>query len=208
MKLVRAREGETVGRLALADGACRAVSGDDEKRPGVHGVAAPYDSWTTLYEGADFVWRERYAAGCFSGTLERGDDVRSCFNHRLNDILGRRSAGTLTLADTDTGLEYETAINPDDPMAMGVYARVKRGDVAGASCWFRPLKIETVEARVDGRVSYDDTIVTADLFECGPVTDGQYVDATATARAVRDILIARADRSYEDFQAALKAVGG
>ena len=34
------------------------------------------------------------------------------------------------------GLSYEIDINPDDPHAVGVLARVPRGDVTGSSCAF------------------------------------------------------------------------
>lgn len=208
MKLVRAAEGELVGRLSTVAGAARAKDGGENGKRSIAGIAAPYDSWTTLVDRGGFVWRERYAAGCFAGTLDSGDDVRACFNHRLNDILGRRAAGTLRLTETEEGLAYEVSVNGADPMAVGVYARVARGDVPGASCWFLPTRIDTVMTRDGDTERVDDTIVEARLYECGPVTDGQYSDATAAARAVRGMLSAVADESYRDFQAALRAAGG
>ena len=206
MRLIRAERGELVGRLALADGACRAVAGKDDKPSGIRGVSAPYESWTVLYDSPSMRVREQYKRGCFGESLKGKDDIRCMFNHRTEFILGRRAAGTLRLADTDEGLEYEVEINAADPMAMGVYARVARGDVGGASCWFRPTDVQTNERRSpDGKIEVEETIVKAELYECGPVTDGQYTDATAVARGIMQSI---SEASYKDFMRAVEAAGG
>ena len=61
------------------------------------------------------------------------DDIRIAFNHDLGRILGRRSAGTATAREDDTGLFYSVLINPLDPSAMSVMAQVQRRDVSGSS---------------------------------------------------------------------------
>ena len=205
MKLIRAQKGVLVGRLQLAAGACRAKDAEGDHPPGIRGISAPWESWTTLYESPSIRIREQYKRGCFDEAINGTGDVRCMFNHERTMILGRRAAGTMRIADSKEGMEYEVDVNMADPMAMGVFARVARGDVAGASCWFLPTEVQTTARQVGGRQEYDDTIVKADLYECGPVTDGAYSDATATAR---DILRAAADASYRKFKRALEAAGG
>ena len=208
MKLTRAEQGAEVGRLMLLDDSCRAEQEDGARRIG--GVAAPYDSWTVLYDSGSYRHLEQYARNCFAGSMDA--DVRSMFNHDPNFILGRTRAKTMRLKDTDRGLTYEVDVDGEDPMALGVYARVKRGDVTGASCWFRVSKVDSTEQRLDdGTVEVRDIIQEAELRECGPVTMPAYEDATATVRGIMDVIKRRereaAQRSYDDFIAAIEAAG-
>jgi len=79
---------------------------------------------------------EMVAPGAFSEALKRGDDVRALFNHDANIVLGRTKSGTLKLREDDKGLHYEVELNPDDPIAAGVGARVARRDITGSSFHF------------------------------------------------------------------------
>src|SRR5262245_26955397 len=47
---------------------------------------------------------ERVSPRAFDDTLNSGSDVIACFNHDPNYLLGRRSAGTLSLSTDATGL--------------------------------------------------------------------------------------------------------
>jgi uncharacterized protein len=95
------------------------------------GYAARYNSPTVI--GGQF--EEVIAPGAFREAVGR-DDVRALFNHDPNILLGRKSAGTLTLREDDKGLYYEVTLNPDDPIAVGVGARVARRDITGSSFYF------------------------------------------------------------------------
>ena len=120
---------------------------------------------------------ERLMPTAFDGV--EAQDVRSTFNHDMNQILGRTSAGTLRLNVTEAGLDYQVEINQDDPMAVGVQARVDRGDVDGSSIWFY---IEDETRREEGeKVVYE--INKVRLVEVGPVALPAYTATTAEARA-------------------------
>ena len=168
MRLKRAVRGEFIGRLA---GRAAATDSQADGPMRISGCTAPYDSWTTLVDLPRYRLRERYARGCFDKSI-RESDVRCCFNHAINQVLGRTSNGTLRLDPSGDGLTYEVDVNPDDSMARDVWARVKRGDVVGGSTWFVPEKVETARSIEDGRMLEDDTIVRAELWEQGPVVDG------------------------------------
>jgi HK97 family phage prohead protease len=125
-------------------------------------------------------FREVILPSALNGVLENAD-VRGRFDHDL--ILGRNKSGTLSLELRDEGLYYEITINQDDPEAMGAYARVKRGDVDGASFMFdvdeKGQKWTELE---DG--SYLRTIhQLSGLHDVGPVAFPAYTQSSAYVRS-------------------------
>lgn len=109
----------------------------------------------------------------------RENDIRSLFNHDTNLVLGRTANSTLTLKSDEIGLWGSIEINKDDPEAMGAYARIKRGDVAGCSFGFYPVKEEFVK-REGGGKKY--IIREMDLFEVSPCVFPQYTQTEISAR--------------------------
>jgi HK97 family phage prohead protease len=97
----------------------------------VTGYAAVFDQETVIAG----LFRERIAPGAFAESIKR-DDVRALFNHNPDTVLGRKSARTLTLREDAKGLWYSVTLNPDDPTAASIGARIKRRDVTGSSFWF------------------------------------------------------------------------
>lgn len=113
----------------------RTVNGEvraarDEKRMGLDGYAALYNVETVI--GGWF--REVIQEGAFADVLT--DDVRGTFNHSEDVILSRTRNSTLRLKEDSRGLWYEMDLNPDDPDAIRVYAKVQRGDVNQSSFAF------------------------------------------------------------------------
>lgn len=106
-------------------------------------------------------------------------DIRALFNHDDSLVLGRTGNGTVTLSVDEVGLYGDIIINPDDPQAMGAYARVQRGDVTGCSFGFMPLKID-YQTREDG--SHLDIIQELELFEVSPCTFPAYPQTEIAAR--------------------------
>lgn len=184
MQLKRAEKGVRVIRLG---GQLRAADADGDKPRRIEGTSAPYDTWTTMIDRPRYRWRERYQKGCFDESI-RSSDVRCMFNHNVNQILGRTSNGTLTLDPSGDALTYSVRINSDDPMAVAVWARVRRGDVVGGSTWFIPTEVHTARRETKDGYEEDDTIVRAELWEQGPVVDGAYTDTDAAARARMRVL--------------------
>jgi len=115
-------------------------------------------------------------------SLEK-NDIRALFNHDDSLVLGRTGNTTLSLKADDIGLYGEIEINKDDPGAMGAYARIKRGDVAGCSFGFIPMK-EDAEKRADGGTKY--IIREMDLREVSPCVFPAYPQTEIAARK-RDI---------------------
>ncbi|MFZ4476347.1 MAG: HK97 family phage prohead protease [Saprospiraceae bacterium] len=62
-------------------------------------------------------------------------DIKSCFNHDLNIILGRTTAGTCAVGVDKYGLWYETIL-PESPNGENVRVAIQRGDVNQCSFVF------------------------------------------------------------------------
>lgn len=151
--------------------------------PGITGYGSVSGVRTTI-EGWWDEWDEEVAPGAWAKTIAEGD-IRSMFNHDVNRLLGRTTAGTLRLSEDDTGLLYDVDINALDANAMSVHAQVARGDVSGSSVWFRVIRQEWTVATEDNGLERDlRRILEAMLFETGPVTFPAFVTTSANVRSL------------------------
>lgn len=146
-----------------------------EKNNELHiaGYFAVFNSNYEMFEGAS----ESIAQGAFTNSLQ--NDVRALINHDDTLVLGRTTAGTLTIREDDFGLWGDVVVNPKDSDAMNLYARVQRGDVNQCSIGFFITSEET-EFREDGSVHW--TIKDVDLFEVSVCTFPAYTDTSVQAR--------------------------
>jgi len=148
---------------------------DDEGNPIIEGYFVRYDDTYQVCEGAT----ESVARGAFSESIN--GDVRALYNHNSDLVLGRTSAGTLELRDTDVGLWGVVHINPKDTQAMDAYARIARHDISGCSFGF-DIAEEDCVVREDGTIHW--TIKKADpLYEVSPCTFPAYEATSISARA-------------------------
>lgn len=147
---------------------------DDNDDLVLEGYFAVYGDIYNVWEGAT----ESIAPGAFSESIS--GDVRALYNHDDNLILGRTSAGTLTLRDDSHGLWGSIKINRNDTDAMNAYERIKRGDVTGCSFGFN-IESEETEYRDDGTVHWTITKVNP-LYEVSPCVFPAYGATTVSAR--------------------------
>ena len=89
----------------------------------LEGYFARYDDVYKVAEGVT----ESIQRGAFTDSIK--GDVRALYNHNTDLVLGRTSAGTLELTDTDLGVWGRVHINAKDSQAVDVYQRVSRGDI-------------------------------------------------------------------------------
>lgn len=144
---------------------------DNEKR--IEGYFAVFGGVYQLWDGAT----ESVDPHAFDGQLD--GDVRCLVDHDTRLVLGRTSAGTLTLKTDEHGLWGSVLINPDDTDAMNLYARVQRGDVNQCSFGFDILD-EEFEDRGNGSVHW--TIKKVRLYEVSCVTFPAYESTSIAAR--------------------------
>lgn len=110
------------------------------------------------------------------GAFQELTDVIAAFNHNFDYLLGR-TPHTLKLNLDLKGLHYSIDIDENDPQAMSVYAKIKRGDVRGSSISFHVL--EDRWDRVDG-VDIR-TLLNVKVIEVGPVTTPAMTATTSQA---------------------------
>jgi len=139
----------------------------------IEGHAALFDSETEI--AGLFV--EKIAPGAFAESVEE-DDVRALFNHDVNQVLGRNTAGTLELEETDKGLRDQIEL-PDNTVGANVQESVERGDVTGQSFGFR-VEEESWERTDDDELDVR-TVEKARIVDVGPVTFPAYEDTDVKA---------------------------
>ena len=135
---------------------------------------------------------ERIAPGAFKRAIDEKQDVRALVNHEPGKVLGRTAAGTLTLAEDETGLRFDVPDLPDTTYASDLAENMKRGDVTQASFGFRVVAEEWVRGgagEMDLRILKD-----VDLYDVSPVTYPAYPDTDAGMRC--------ADEDAEEAKAA------
>lgn len=149
----------------------------EDKPAQIVGYAAVFDKLSVEMWG----FREQIAKGAFAKSLSNGDDVRALWNHDPAYVLGRTAAGTLALAEDDTGLRVEIT-PPDTELARGFLASIERGDVSQMSFGFRVLADDW---SIDGDEQYIRTLLDVKLYEVSPVTFPAYPDTSVAMRSDR-----------------------
>lgn len=130
-----------------------------------------YEMWQGVVERVD--------RDAFTNAMKRGDDVRGLVNHDPNLVIGRTTAGTMTLTVDERGLKY-TIDPPDTQAGRDVVESIKRGDITGSSFSFVANAVEWKDASANEpevRVIKDVT-----LYDVGPVTFPAYESSSTGLR--------------------------
>ena len=114
---------------------------------------------------------ERIGRNAFDTALRSDADVLGLFNHSLDNLLGRTSAGTLQLSIDQRGLNYRIPQAETD-IAKRVMTWQQTGDITGSSFWFRIRDGGENIFREEDRIIREVTDV--DLIDVGPVTTPAY----------------------------------
>ena len=146
--------------------------------------------FNSIYEIAPGM-TESVAPGAFDNTL--GGDIRALTDHDTRLVMGRNTAGTLTLKPDSHGLWGDILVNPNDQDALNTYARVERGDVNQCSFGF-DIVSEDAEYRDDGSAHW--TIREVKLYEVSVVTFPAYKETNVSARSEQ-----RADHKARELAA-------
>jgi uncharacterized protein len=151
----------------------------DGKKMFIEGDAAVFNRVTQIGS----LFREMIKPGAFKRVLSENPDVIAAYNHDWNMVLARTTNRTLRLNETATGLKYRAEINPNDPEAVSVYEKVKRGDVPQASFAFTVRADEWVKPSDPKDLPLRRIVEVDELFDVGPCTFGAYPQASAQARS-------------------------
>jgi len=133
----------------------------DEQPERIVGHAAVFN---VIGDGGYF--REKIAPGAFAKTIQ-ADDIRALFNHDANFVLGRNTAGTLTLREDDKGLWIEVS-PPDTQFAHDLMISISRGDISQMSFGFQIISEERQKGEGGDLDLY--TLREVRLWDVSPVT--------------------------------------
>lgn len=147
----------------------------------IEGYFAVFGSEYRMWENAI----ETIDEDAFNETVD--GDVRALVNHDSTLVLGRTTAGTLTLRVDRTGLWGSILINQSDQDAMNLYERVKRRDVSQCSFGFDILD-QSTEVMENGTTVW--RLKKVELYEVSVVTFPAYEDTSVIARK----------KDYEELQ--------
>lgn len=139
----------------------------------IEGYFAVFGSEYRMWENAI----ETIDEDAFDGTLD--GDIRALVNHDSTLVLGRTTAGTLSLRVDRTGLWGSIIVNQADQDAVNLYERVKRGDVSQCSFGFDIID-QSTEVMENGTTVW--TLKKVKLYEVSVVTFPAYEDTSVTAR--------------------------
>lgn len=138
------------------------------------------DGYFAVFNSQYWLWEDAYETidqGAFD--LSRDKDVRALTNHDTTLVLGRTTAGTLTLRVDERGLFGSIEINEADQDAVNQYERVKRGDVTQCSFGFEILS-QDIE-RTEGMPTVFH-LREVKLYEVSVCTFPAYEETNVTAR--------------------------
>jgi len=127
------------------------------------GYAAVFDSPSEPLPWTEFVRR-----GAFSKTINDRADVRLLIDHE-GVPLARTKSGTLKLAEDDTGLRIEAALDDTNPDAAKLLSAMRRGDINQMSFAFETIKDAWSDDRRTRELRevrlYDVSVVTFPAYE-------------------------------------------
>ncbi len=124
---------------------------------------------------------EKIAPGAFLESIAK-DDIRALWNHDDSLVLGRNTAGTLTLVEDEQGL-YVEITPPDTQIGKDAVTLIQRKDVTQMSFGFLVPEDGDVWEEM-GYQNYVRTIVKATLFDVSPVTFPAYLQTDVEARSI------------------------
>jgi len=136
---------------------------------------------------------ETIAPSSFSQTL-REDDQIMLRDHRSELLLGRRSAGTLTLSQDQIGVTFEVSL-PDTELGRDTYENVRLGNLRGCSFGFL---VRDDEWSQDAAGNLTRLIKNVQCFEVTLTSMPAYDSTSVDIRSVRARLAKRDDDSGDD----------
>lgn len=145
-------------------------------KPKIAGYAAVFDS---LSEPIGGQFREKIRPGAFRKSLASGPDVCALVDHDPAKILGRKSAGTLSIVEDKRGL-YVEIDPPDTTYGRDVVESMRRGDITGMSFGFTTVEDDWINDSGGEAVR---ELREVDVFDVSVVTYPAYPDTEVALRS-------------------------
>jgi hypothetical protein len=120
-------------------------------------------------------YTERIRPGAFASSVH--GDVVALYDHNPANVLGRTTAGTMSLAEDETGLRTKIDLPPTQ-LGEDTYQLVKRGDLRGMSFGF------TVTRDAWNLSHTERELLSVDLHEVSIVAFPAYKQTSVEARSL------------------------
>lgn len=156
---------------------------EGEKQEYISGMGIVYNAETEILPGVF----ESIRPGAFSKSLNRFNEVKSFINHDPSLILSTtRSTPPLEITDNENSLVF---VSPIPPTSYGrdLAINVNRGNISGASFSFM-IHDNGELYSIDDEGNYHREIISAEIYEVGPVTNPAYQQTTVSLRNKESIL--------------------
>jgi uncharacterized protein len=155
----------------------------------------PYNS-----PSAGLPWLELVAPGAFSDALKPGAECLCLRDHDQSILLGRTTAGTLTLTDSPEGLKFRCKL-PNTTQAADLLESIGRGDLTGVSFGFAVTDDTWAD---DGKGNLVRTLNAVTLYEISPCSFAAYPDSKVSIRSIphglRSLLKSTRSKSDDDCE--------
>ncbi|QKC97272.1 HK97 family phage prohead protease [Mesorhizobium sp. NZP2298] len=166
----------------------------------ISGYAVMFNSETVI--AGEF--RERIAQGAFTRTLKDMPDVVAILSHDSGRVLGRVSAGTLTLREDRIGLWFSLDADPSTPEGQTAIGTVGRQDVKGCSFGFQ---VRAEDWQDGGNRLPLRTITDVDLYEITLTAFPAYESTSAALTRAEHNATAATERIRRRAEAAQRLRG-
>ena len=154
-------------------------AGDEAEK--IKGYAAIFNN--AAEEQMGFI--EKIAPGAFRNAIKT-TDTRALINHDPNMVLGRKSAGTLTLKEDEKGLYYEIE-PPDTTYANDLLESMRRGDIDQSSFGFVVAE-DGEEWDESGQTPVRTITEVEELHDVSPVTFPWYGNTESGIKSRSEII--------------------
>jgi uncharacterized protein len=126
-------------------------------------------------------FKEKISPGAFKESLSDNPDVLIYFGHDHNQILGRVSSGTLTIAEDAKGLKFRCVL-PNTSTANDLIELMERGDISSMSFGFYVPDGGDDWSEVNGQIVR--TLNNVVLLEVSVVGQPAYTQASVSLRSL------------------------
>ena len=174
---------EGLERRNFANSEIRVANSESREVVGYASVFTDSEGNTALSENLGG-FREKIDPSAFDNVLD--NDVRALFNHDPNLILGRTTAGTLSLSVDERGLKYNFTA-PDTTTGRDLMVSLERGDVTQSSFGFIVEEDDWTED--ENGMTIRTIKKVGRLLDVSPVTYPAYPSADDLTLAKRSLAI-------------------
>ena len=169
---------EGLERRNFANSEIRVANSESREVVGYASVFTDSEGNTALSENLGG-FREKIDPSAFDNVLD--NDVRALFNHDPNLILGRTTAGNLSLSVDERGLKYNFTA-PDTTTGRDLMVSLERGDVTQSSFGFIVEEDDWTED--ENGMTIRTIKKVGRLLDVSPVTYPAYPDAEVGKRSL------------------------